>query len=54
MGQEPAYVFSFDIGPPLQGGYSHPVAQQQSRRLELKAGLKWLGQRIMGQDLPPH
>jgi inner membrane protein len=53
MGQEPAYVFSFDIGPPLQGGYSYPVAQQQSRRLEVRAGLKWLGQRIMGQDLPP-
>jgi inner membrane protein len=53
MGQEPAYVFSFDIGPPLQAGQSHPVAQQQSRRMDVGAGLTWLGQRMLGQDVPP-
>jgi inner membrane protein len=53
MGQEPAYVFSFDIGPPLQAGQAHPVAQQQSRRMDVGAGLKWLGQRILGRDVPP-
>jgi inner membrane protein len=54
MGQEPAYVFSFDIGPPLQAGQAHPVAQQQSRRMDVGAGLTWLGQRMSGQDvLPP-
>ena len=53
MGQEPAYVFSFDIGPPLQPGQAHPVAQQQSRRMDVGVGLKWLGQRILGRDVPP-
>jgi inner membrane protein len=53
MGQEPAYVFSFDIGPPLQAGQSHPVAQQQSRRMDVGAGLTWLGQRMLGHDVPP-
>jgi len=53
MGQEPAYVFSFDIGPPLQAGQSHPVAQQQSRRMDVGAGLTWLGQRMLGRDVPP-
>jgi inner membrane protein len=53
MGQEPAYVFSFDIGPPLQAGQSHPVAKQQSRRMDVGEGLQWLGQRILGRDVPP-
>ncbi|MFN8954058.1 MAG: metal-dependent hydrolase, partial [Burkholderiales bacterium] len=53
MGQEPAYVFSFDIGPPLQAGQTHPVAQQQSRRMDVGAGLTWLGQRLWGHDVPP-
>jgi inner membrane protein len=53
MGQEPAYVFSFDIGPPLQAGQSYPVAQQQSRRMDVGAGLTWLGQRMLGRDVPP-
>lgn len=53
MGQEPDYVFSFDIGPPLQAGATHPVAEQRSRRMEVGAGLKWLGQRMLGHDVPP-
>ena len=54
MGQEPVYVFSFDIGPPLQGGQGHGPAVQQSRRMDIGAGLKWLGPRILGRDvLPP-
>jgi inner membrane protein len=53
MGQEPAYVFSFDIGPPIQAGQGHPVAQQQSRRMNVREGLQWLGQRILGRDVPP-
>ncbi len=53
MGQEPHYVFSFDIGPPLQPGQTHPVAQQQSRRMAVGEGLKWLGQRMLGRDVPP-
>jgi len=54
MGQEPVYVFAFDIGPPLQDGQSHGPAVQQSRRMDIGAGLKWLGPRILGRDvLPP-
>ena len=53
MGQEPDYVFSFDIGPPLQAGATHPVAEQRSRRMDVGAGLKWLGQRMLGHDVPP-
>jgi inner membrane protein len=53
MGQEPAYVFSFDIGPPIQAGQGHPVAQQQSRRMNVREGMQWLGQRILGRDVPP-
>ena len=54
MGQEPVYVFAFDIGPPLQGGQGHGPAVQQSRRMDIGAGLKWLGPRILGRDvLPP-
>jgi inner membrane protein len=53
MGQEPAYVFAFDIGPPLAAGQSHEPAKQQARRMDVGAGLKWLGQRLMGRDVPP-
>ena len=53
MGQEPDYVFSFDIGPPLQAGQTHPVAEQRSRRMNVGEGLQWLGQRMLGRDVPP-
>ncbi|WP_416547937.1 metal-dependent hydrolase [Limnohabitans sp. DCL3] len=53
MGQEPAYVFAFDIGPPLVAGQPHGPAQQQARRMDVRAGLNWLGQRLMGRDVPP-
>jgi inner membrane protein len=53
MGQEPDYVFSFDIGPPLAEGQTHPVAEQRSRRMDVGAGLHWLGQRMLGRDVPP-
>ena len=53
MGQEPDYVFSFDIGPTLQAGAAQPVAEQQSRRMDVGEGLKWLGQRMLGHDVPP-
>ena len=53
MGQEPDYVFSFDIGPPLQAGQTHPVASQISRRMNVGEGLNWLGQRMLGHDVPP-
>ena len=53
MGQEPAYVFSFDIGTPLQESQKHGPAEQQSRRMDVGAGLTWLWQRMWGRDLPP-
>lgn len=52
MGQEPDYVFAFDIGLPLQTGQNHPVARQKSRRMDVGEGLKWLGQRMLGHDVP--
>ncbi len=52
MGQEPDYVFSFDIGPPLSAGQTYPVAEQRSRRMNVGEGLQWLGQRILGRDVP--
>ena len=53
MGQEPDYVFSFDIGRPLMAGQNHPEAEQRSRRMDVAAGLQWLGQRMLGRDVPP-
>jgi inner membrane protein len=53
MGQEPAYVFSFDIGPALVAGQTHEPAKQQARRMDVGVGLKWLGQRLLGRDVPP-
>jgi inner membrane protein len=29
------------------------VAQQLSRRMNVGEGLKWLGQRMLGRDVPP-
>jgi inner membrane protein len=52
MGQEPAYVFTFDLGPPLMPGQTHQPAQQMSRRMDLGEGFKWLGQRTLGRDVP--
>lgn len=54
MGQEPSYVFTFDLGPPLlQPGETHPVAVQMRRRMDVDEGLRWLGQRMLGRDVPP-
>jgi inner membrane protein len=53
MGQEPAYVFTFDIGPPLLEGQTHGLAQQLARRMDVGASLKWLWQRMLGHDVMP-
>ena len=53
MGQEPSYVFAFDIGPSLQEGQIPEPAQQQTRRLDVGAGLSWLWQRLLGRDVSP-
>ena len=51
MGQEPDYVFNFDLGPPDAVG-SVP-ATQVSARPPTGPALRWIGQRIGGRDLPP-
>ena len=53
MGQEPDYVFSFNIGEPLAPGAKPPVAQQHAGRMAIGPGLRWLGRRMLGQDLDP-
>ena len=53
MGQEPAYVFQFNLGPPLTPGSTPPVAQQVSMRMQVGAGLRWLGRRLQGEDADP-
>lgn len=46
MGQEPQYVFSFRI-PPVG------LPQSVGGRLDIERGLRWLGPRMFGADLPP-
>lgn len=51
MGQEPHYVFDFDLGPP--DTRPAPAAQRAGLRTDLAAGLPWLWARLQGQPLPP-
>ena len=54
MGQEPAYVFRFDLGPPPPPGEPAPRSVQATRRLDVQAGLQWIWARALGHDvLPP-
>ncbi len=46
MGQEPQYVFSFKIPPT-------GLPQSVGGRLDIERGLRWLGPRMFGADLPP-
>ncbi len=52
MGQETAYVFDFDLGPPLTKGSTPPPAIQHSVRLPIRESLRWLWDRMWGADLP--
>ena len=51
MGQEPAYVFNFDLGqlPSVGAG----PARQVSERPPVGPALRWIGQRMWGKDVPP-
>jgi inner membrane protein len=52
MGQEPGYVFTFDLGP-LDAPGQQP-ATQVSYRTDVGAGLRWLWRRMWGEAvLPP-
>lgn len=53
MGQYPNFVFTFNIGPALEPGTTPPVATQESRNMDLAAGLTWLWARMWGQDIDP-
>jgi inner membrane protein len=53
MGQEPDYVFHFDIGPVAGRADSSVPALQVSARTPLGPGLRWLGQRMLGHDVDP-
>lgn len=53
MGQEGAYVFDFDLGPPLQPGAIAPAAVQRSARPPVGQSLQWLWARMGGADLAP-
>ena len=49
MGQQPHFVFSFDLGPAMARPW--PPAINQGLRGDVGEGLRWLGRRIRGQDL---
>lgn len=53
MGQEGAYVFDFDLGPPLAPGQTPPAAVQHSQRPPVQESLQWLWARMWRADLPP-
>jgi inner membrane protein len=53
MGQEPNYVFSFDIGPPLRAGDVQSPAQQMTYDVDVGQAFEWLGQRLLGRDVHP-
>lgn len=52
MGQEPAYVFNFNLGPPVAPGAPHPTASRVSDRGDVARALTWLRPRLLGADLP--
>ena len=55
MGQEPNHVFSFPIARVAPDGTVTPVPAtvNEGRRGDARAGLRWIGQRIVGNPLPP-
>jgi inner membrane protein len=54
MGQEPSYVFNFNIGPPLPSLEApYPPAQGRSDRGDVPAALRWLTTRIGNPQVPP-
>ena len=54
MGQEPDYVFSFDIGPPLKPGEVQRPAVQMAYGVNVGQAFGWLGQRLLGRDVQPY
>lgn len=50
MGQEPAYIFRFDVGALDAVGAEPPM--QLAMRADLGRGLPWLWERLLGTDAP--
>jgi inner membrane protein len=53
MGQEPAYVFDFQLDPHWTAQKGPNPAVRVSHRADLQVGLPWIQARLLGQDLPP-
>jgi inner membrane protein len=53
MGQEPAYVFEFQLAPASPPGGPPVPAVRVGRRVDVASALPWLWARLRGADLPP-
>lgn len=53
MGQEPSYVFRFDLGSATERANGARPAQLVGERGDLRAGMAWLWRRMWGEPLPP-
>ena len=53
MGQEPNFVFSFDVGPPVPAGQAPTPATQLEYALDTGKAFAWLGQRLLARDVQP-
>jgi inner membrane protein len=53
MGQEPSYIFRFDLGTEAERANGPRPAQLVGERGDLRAGMAWLWRRLWGEPLPP-
>lgn len=53
MGQEPSYIFRFDLGTEAERANGPRPAQLVGERGDLRAGMAWLWRRMLGEPLPP-
>jgi len=53
MGQEPGYVFDFEVGRRRSPSFEAITPRRVGERGDLGEGLRWLGRRMLGEPLPP-
>jgi inner membrane protein len=53
MGQEPHYIFNFAVAQREGAAWQPLVPRNLGSRGDLRSGLAWLWQRLLGADLPP-
>ncbi len=53
MGLEPNYSFNFRVARRKDEHWGPIVARNEGTRGDVGAGLRWLGRRMLGEDLPP-